>query len=379
MSVVNFIGGERVAPSGSRSYRAVNPARTEDLIAEYQLSDVADVDAAVGAARQAASAWAAQTPSARGEILRKAAEIIRARVEPIAQQMTREVGKPLEESRGETLYSARVLEFYAAEGLRFGGENLPSGRPGVFAYTTRKPIGSVGLITPWNFPMSIAAWKIGPALVTGNTAVWKPCLQAPFTSLALVEAFAEAGLPAGVLNLVHGDGFDVGQAIVDHPGLSGISFTGSQKVGFAVHQSASNRRAKVQCELGGKNPLVVLDDADLDAAVTTAIEGAFRNAGQKCTATSRVILAARHQGRLHHQVRGARRRAQRRRSVRPREFRRSGGGREAVREDRRLHPHRSEGRGNAAVRRRHQEEHRRLFRRADGVRRCHARHDGGPR
>ena len=290
MSVVNFIGGERVAPSGSRSYRAVNPARTEDLIAEYQLSDVADVDAAVDAARQAAAAWAAQTPSARGEILRKAAEIIRARVEPIAQQMTREVGKPLEESRGETLYSARVLEFYAAEGLRFGGENLPSGRPGVFAYTTRKPIGSVGLITPWNFPMSIAAWKIGPALVTGNTAVWKPCLQAPFTSLALVEAFAEAGLPAGVLNLVHGDGFDVGQAIVDHPGLSGISFTGSQKVGFGVHQAASNRRAKVQCELGGKNPLVVLDDADLDAAVTTAIEGAFRNAGQKCTATSRVIL-----------------------------------------------------------------------------------------
>lgn len=290
MNVVNFIAGERVAPNGTRRYRAVNPARTTDLIADYALSDLADVEAAVSAARKAAPAWAAQTPGARGEILRKAAEAIRARVEPLAQQMTREVGKPLEESRGEVLYSARVLEFYAAEGLRLGGENLPSGRAGVVAFTTRKPLGSVGLITPWNFPMSIAAWKLGPALITGNAAVWKPCLQAPYTSMALVEAFEAAGLPAGVLNLVHGDGFDVGQAIVDHPGLAGISFTGSQKVGFAVHQAASNRRAKVQCELGGKNPLVVLDDADLDAAVTTAIEGAFRNAGQKCTATSRVIL-----------------------------------------------------------------------------------------
>ncbi len=183
-----------------------------------------------------------------------------------------------------------MLEFYAGEGTRLCGDNLPSGRPGVVAYTVRKPIGAVGQITPWNFPMSIAAWKIGPALITGNTIVWKPCLQAPFTSMALALAFSEAGLPAGVLNLVHGNGFDVGQAIVDHAGLAGISFTGSQKVGFAVHQAASARRAKVQCELGGKNPLIVLDDADLPLAVTTAVEGAFRNAGQKCTATSRIIL-----------------------------------------------------------------------------------------
>lgn len=290
MTVQNVIAGARVAPTGTRSYRAVNPARTDDLIADYTLSGPAEVDAAVAAARAAAPGWAAQTPVARGEFLRKAGEIIRSRVEPLAQMMTREVGKPIEESRGEVLYSARVLEFYAAEALRLGGENLPSGRPGVIAYTTRKPLGAVGLITPWNFPMSIAAWKIGPALVTGNTAVWKPCLQAPYTSMALVDALIEAGIPAGVINLLHGDGVDVGQAMVDHPGLAGISFTGSQKVGFAVHEAASRRRARVQCELGGKNPLVVLDDADLDLAVTTAIEGAFRNAGQKCTATSRVIL-----------------------------------------------------------------------------------------
>ena len=206
--------------------------------------------------------------------------------------MTREVGKPIEESRGEVIYAARVLEFYAGEGTPLSGESLPSSRPGIVAYTVRKPLGAVGQITPWNFPMSIAAWKIGPALVTGNTIVWKPCLQAPLVSMALVEAFVEAGLPGGVLNLVHGDGPDVGQAIVDHPGLAGISFTGSQKVGFAVHQAACARRAKVQCELGGKNPLIVLDDADLDLAVSTAIEGAFRNAGQKCTATSRIILQA---------------------------------------------------------------------------------------
>lgn len=289
-SVTNLIGGSSLAPTGTATYRAVNPAAVADVIADYALSSVADVDRAVDAARAAAAGWAAVSPVARGEFLRQAAGVLRSRFEEIAQQMTREVGKPIEESRGEVLYSARVLEFYAGEGTRLGGDSLPSSRPGVIAYTVRKPIGPVGQITPWNFPMSIAAWKVGPALITGNTIVWKPCLQAPYTSMALMQAFVDAKLPAGVLNLVHGDGFDVGQAIVDHPGLAGISFTGSQKVGFAVHRAASARRAKVQCELGGKNPLIVLDDADLDLAVTTALEGAFRNAGQKCTATSRVIL-----------------------------------------------------------------------------------------
>ena len=288
--VTNHIGGSALEPSGPNTYRAINPSEVSDVIADYRLSSISDVERAVDAARAAAAGWAAMSPVARGEFLRQAAGLLRSRHEEIARQMTREVGKPLEESRGEALYSARVLEFYAGEGTRLGGDGLPSSRPGVIAYTVRKPIGSVGQITPWNFPMSIAAWKVGPALITGNTVVWKPCLQAPFTSMALMQAFADAKLPAGVLNLVHGDGHDVGRAIVNHPGLAGISFTGSQKVGFAVHQAASARRAKVQCELGGKNPLIVLDDADLDLAVTTALEGAFRNAGQKCTATSRVIL-----------------------------------------------------------------------------------------
>lgn len=290
MTVHNIIDNKTVAPGGKATYRAINPSDTADVIADYALSSIDDVDGAVAAANRAAPAWAAETPIARGEILRKAAALLRERAEAIAQQASREVGKPIEEARGEILYSARVWEFYAGEGTRLTGDNLPSGRPGVVAYTLRKPLGAVGQITPWNFPMSIPAWKIGPALITGNTIVWKPCLQAPYTSIAIAQALVDAGLPAGVLNLVHGDGFDIGQAIVDHPGLAGISFTGSQKVGFAVHQAASARRAKVQCELGGKNPLIVLDDADLDLAVTTAIEGAFRNAGQKCTATSRVIV-----------------------------------------------------------------------------------------
>lgn len=290
MTVHNIIDNKPVPPSGKTTYRAINPSDTADVIADYTLSSIDDVNKAVAAANRAAPAWAAETPIARGEILRKAAVLLRERVEAIAEQASREVGKPIEEARGEALYSARVWEFYAGEGMRLTGENLPSGRPGVVAYTLRKPLGAVGQITPWNFPMSIPAWKIGPALITGNSIVWKPCLQAPYTSMAMAQVLIDAGLPAGVLNLVHGDGFDIGQAIVDHPGLAGISFTGSQKVGFAVHQAASARRAKVQCELGGKNPLIVLDDADLDLAVTTAIEGAFRNAGQKCTATSRVIV-----------------------------------------------------------------------------------------
>ncbi|MGE0008222.1 MAG: aldehyde dehydrogenase family protein [Parvibaculaceae bacterium] len=290
MTVHNLIDNRQVAPRGAGRHRAVNPSDISDLIADYALSSIDDVEDAVAAARRAAPAWAAETPIARGEILRKAAAILRERSEAVAQQASREVGKPIEEARAEALYSARVWEFYAGEGPRLIGDNLPSGRPGVVAYTLRKPLGVVGQITPWNFPMSIPAWKIGPALVTGNTVVWKPCLQAPHTSLAMAQALVDAGLPAGVVNLVHGDGPDVGRAIVDHPDLAGISFTGSQKAGFVVHQAASARRAKVQCELGGKNPLIVLDDADLDLAVATAVEGAFRNAGQKCTATSRVIV-----------------------------------------------------------------------------------------
>jgi alpha-ketoglutaric semialdehyde dehydrogenase len=289
-NISNIIGGAHAAPSGSARHRAINPSDTSDVIADHPLSSLGDAETAIAAARAATKAWAGLSPVARGEVLLKAGSLLRQRAEPVAQQMSREIGKPIGEARAEAFYAAKVLEFYAAEGPRLSGEALPSGRPGVVAFTERRPLGVVGQITPWNFPLSIPAWKLGPALIAGNAVVWKPCLQAPFTSQALAETLHEAGLPPGVANLVHGDGPDVGQAIVDHPEVNAISFTGSREVGFRVHRAASARRAKVQCELGGKNPLVVLDDAALDLAVTTAIEGAFRNAGQKCTATSRIIL-----------------------------------------------------------------------------------------
>lgn len=289
-AVRNYIRGAWVEPTGDNTYKCINPSNFDEILIEYRLSGVSDVATAVAAAKQAAGAWAATSPIARGEILRVAAAKLRERVAEIGERMAIEVGKPIEEALAEVTYSARVLEFYAAEGPRLTGETLPSLRPGVVVGTVRKPLGVVGLITPWNFPMSIAAWKVGPALVAGNAAVWKPCLHAPFTSMALAEALEEAGLPAGVLNLVHGDGFDVGQAIVDHPDVAGVSFTGSKAVGYHVYSSVSARQGKVQCELGGKNALVVLDDADVELAVTTAIEGAFRNSGQKCTATSRIIV-----------------------------------------------------------------------------------------
>lgn len=289
-TIANIIEGCAVAPGGSGRYQAINPSDTADIIADYPLSSPEDVGTAVAAARRAAKGWAAQSPLARAEILLKAGGLLRARNEEIAAQASREIGKPIGEARAEALYAAKVFEFYAGEGPRLSGDSLPSGRPGVVAYTERRPLGVVGQITPWNFPMSIPAWKLGPALITGNTVVWKPCLQSPGTSQILAFLLQEAGLPPGVLNLVHGDGSDVGQAIVDHTGVNAISFTGSRAVGHHVHRAASHRLAKVQCELGGKNPLIVLDDASLDLAVTTAIEGAFRNAGQKCTATSRIIL-----------------------------------------------------------------------------------------
>lgn len=286
----NIIGGRRRTPSGERRYRAINPSDTSDLIEEYRLSSAADVAEAVAAARAAAPDWASRSAVDRGEILHRAGALLRERAEAFARQAAREIGKPVGEARGEALYAAKVLEFYAAEGTRLSGETLPSGRPGVTALTHRRPIGVVGLITPWNFPVSIPAWKLGPALVCGNTAVWKPCLQAPFTSQMLGELLLDAGVPEGVVNLLHGDGPDVGQAIVDHAGVDGVSFTGSRAVGEGIYRAVSARLGKVQCELGGKNPLLVMPSADLDLAVTVAVEGAFRNAGQKCTATSRIIV-----------------------------------------------------------------------------------------
>lgn len=288
-AITNLIGGRRTAPQGAERYRAVNPARLDDVVAEYAFSSPGEVEAAVQAAVAAFPAWKARGAIGRADILAKAGALLVARANELGALMSREMGKPLPEAVGEVGYAGKVLQFYAAEAQRPAGETLHSGRPDVHYYTQREPLGAVGLITPWNFPFSIACWKLGPALMTGNTAVWKPAPHHPFCSQAVVDVLLEAGLPEGVVNLVHG-GPDVGGAIVRHTALPAISFTGSTPVGQAIYREVSARLGRAQCEMGGKNALYVHEAADLDKAVTIATEGAFRSAGQKCTATSRVLV-----------------------------------------------------------------------------------------
>lgn len=287
--VRNVIGGRHSAPGGSERYRAINPARLDDIVADYAFSSAADVEAAVEAARRALRPWRETSAIARGEILTKAGIALRARAKDFGALMSREMGKPLAEAIGEVDYAGKVLQFYGAEAQRPAGETLQSGRPNVHYYTVREPIGVVGAITPWNFPFSIACWKLGPALVSGNTVVWKPAPHHPGCSQAVLDMLVEAGLPEGVVNLVHG-GAETGGAIVADARIAGVSFTGSTPVGQAIYREVSGRLARAQCEMGGKNALYVHAEADLDKAVMLTVEGAFRSAGQKCTATSRVLV-----------------------------------------------------------------------------------------
>ena len=289
LMVENVIGGRRVAPGGDERYRALNPARLDDIVAEYAFSSLADVDAAIVAASGAAKAWRETSAVARGEILTRAGTLLRDRAGDLAALMTREMGKPVGEAKGEVDYAGRVFQFYAGEALRPRGETLHSGRPNVHYYTTREPLGVVGAITPWNFPFSIPCWKLGPALICGNTVVWKPAPHHPGCSQALLDILTEAGLPEGIVNLLHG-GAATGAAIVEDRRLAGVSFTGSTAVGQGVYRDVSARLGRAQCEMGGKNALYVHAEADLDKAVTLTVEGAFRSAGQRCTATSRVLV-----------------------------------------------------------------------------------------
>jgi len=288
-SVRNTIAGRQAEPTGTERYRAVNPANLDDVIAEYAFSSAEEIDQATAAARHAFPAWRGRTAAQRADILMQAGAILQSRAASLGALMTREMGKPVAEAVGEVGYAGRVLQFYAAEAQRPIGEVLASGRADVHYYTQREPIGAVGLITPWNFPFSIPCWKLGPALVTGNTAVWKPAPHHPLCSQALLDCLLEAGLPDGVVNLVHG-GAQAGAAMVGHHGLPAISFTGSTPVGQSIFRDVSSRLGRAQCEMGGKNGLYVHRSADLDRAVTLAVEGGFRSAGQKCTATSRVLV-----------------------------------------------------------------------------------------
>ncbi|MDB5469220.1 MAG: aldehyde dehydrogenase [Caulobacter sp.] len=287
LELSHWIGGEKVG--GDRPGESLNPSDTRDVVARTPKGGAAEVDQAVAAARAAFPGWADASPEVRFDVLDRAGTLVMERREQIGRLLSREEGKTLPEGIGETVRAGRILKYFAGEALRLHGQNLASTRPGVEIQTYRQPVGVFGLITPWNFPIAIPAWKIAPAIAFGNCVVIKAAGPTPATAEALVAILHEAGLPPGVVNMVIGDG-DVGRAIVAHPGIDGVSFTGSQAVGAGVAEGAVKRQARVQLEMGGKNPLIVLDDADLDRAVAIALDGSFFATGQRCTASSRLIV-----------------------------------------------------------------------------------------
>jgi acyl-CoA reductase-like NAD-dependent aldehyde dehydrogenase len=284
----HLINGEKIG--GEDWIERRNPANTDEVIGLFPKGTAKIAQAAVEAAALAQPKWAAIPPPARGEILFRAAELIDSGLQELSELMTREEGKTLSESRAEVVRARDIFRFYAAEGRRMSGETLPADKPNSLLFTRREPLGMVSIITPWNFPMAIPAWKLGPALISGCAVVFKPASLVPLCGLRLVEIFHEAGLPAGVLNFVTGAGRDVGEELVGNPLVKGISFTGSYIIGNHIHHLAADHMARTQLEMGGKNPLIVLDDADLNLAVNLAIAGGFGLTGQACTATSRLIV-----------------------------------------------------------------------------------------
>lgn len=284
-----LIGGEWVAGDGA-PLASRNPARPEQVVAEGTQAVPADVDRALRAARAAQREWGRTPIHERGAILARAAAVLEGHADQHGLELAREEGKTLAEGRGEVLRAAQILRYYAGEGDRVAGEHFASPRRGERILVTRKPLGVVGVVTPFNFPIAIPAWKIAPALVYGNTVVWKPASTVPLLAVRLAEALDGAGLPAGVLNLLIGPG-SLGTELVRHPDLDGLSFTGSTGVGRMLAGEAASRGVPFQGEMGGKNAAIVLADADLDLAAEQVLFGAFRSSGQKCTATSRLIVA----------------------------------------------------------------------------------------
>lgn len=286
----NFIAGQwRDARSGE-TFASTNPAHTQEVIGHYQLSTAEDLEDAITAATQAQRSWAATPAPVRGEILLRTALLLEQRHEELATLMTREMGKILRETRGDIQTAIDVAKFIAGEGRRAEGETVPSALPDKFCLTIRHPLGIVGIITPWNFPLAIPAWKTFPALLAGNAVVLKPASDTPLLTLKLAEILAEAGLPAGVFNVITGPGGTLGNALASHKSVNMISLTGSTEVGRRVGEICARDLRRCGLELGGKNAVIVMDDADLDLAVNNITLGAFGTTGQRCTATSRVII-----------------------------------------------------------------------------------------
>ncbi|MBU9312549.1 aldehyde dehydrogenase family protein [Burkholderia multivorans] len=282
----NLIGGTWA--DGSNTIESINPSDTRDIVGHYAMADEAQMRAAVAAAREAQPGWAATTTQTRSDLLLKTSIELAARKEEIGELVSREAGKTRAEGIGEVIRASQIFQFFAGEAVRYGGENLPSVRPNINVQISRDPVGVVALITPWNFPIAIAAWKLAPALAFGNAAVLKPSEETPGVAWELFRVLERNGLPPGVANLVNGRGADAGAALVE--GVDAISFTGSVRTGRRLAQSAVANMIRIQLEMGGKNPLVVLDDADLATAVECAVNGSYFSAGQRCTASSRLIV-----------------------------------------------------------------------------------------
>jgi acyl-CoA reductase-like NAD-dependent aldehyde dehydrogenase len=284
----NFIGGEWMPAEGGETSEITNPSNPSEVLGTTPKSGRADTERAVDAAVAALPGWKATLPSARGAILTEAAGILESRTEELARLMAREVGKPMKESRAEVGRAAVILRYYGSEGWRMNGVAPPSTRPEVEIRSVREPVGVVGLITPWNFPLAIPTWKLAPALICGNTIVMKPATNASLNAAELMRALSEAGLPDGVINMVTGPGGEVGDAIATDRRIKALSFTGSTAVGLGIQERAIGK--KVQLEMGGKNPYVVMEDADLSDAAAKVAYGAFGYSGEKCTASSRAIV-----------------------------------------------------------------------------------------
>lgn len=285
----NYIAGEWRTSSTGGQFDNINPADTTDIVGRFQASCAADAEAAVGAAAAAFTGWKKTTISARAKILNRAADYLEDNLDHFAAELTREQGKALNLSKDEISRSAQTLRFYAVEGQSFTGETFPNDDTDLVVYTQREPLGVVSVITPWNFPVSIPARKIAPALMTGNTVVFKPSSDAPLSGLRLTEAFVAAGIPKGVLNFLTGEAGDIGPSITVPSVVRANSFTGSTAAGEQIHRSVGFT-TRLQMELGGKNPLIVMEDADLDKAVDLAVKGGFSLSGQACTGTSRVLV-----------------------------------------------------------------------------------------
>lgn len=286
----NYINGQWVA--GASYAPNVNPSDLSDIVGDYAQADADQVNQAIAAARAAFPAWSTSGIQARSDSLDKVGSEILARREELGALLAREEGKTLPEAIGEVTRAGNIFKFFAGECLRLAGELLPSVRPGVSVEITREPLGVVGLITPWNFPIAIPSWKVAPALAYGNCVVLKPADLVPGCAWAVTEIISRAGFPPGVFNLVMGTGRVVGETLVQNKQVDGISFTGSVGVGRTIAANAVARGAKIQLEMGGKNPQVILDDADLDVAVELAVQSAFYSTGQRCTASSRLIVTA---------------------------------------------------------------------------------------